>query len=669
MEKLLEAKVIKTILLLLINLLVTLIFVFIGFKMIIKNGQVEQPISLVTGTIEIGTTIKSFADNVKEIPEEGLDEITEESMLEDNKQTPSNSSIIDNSSVNSSAISSGVQGTQYGTVTIPNSSSNTVGNGQGNNIGSNTVTPIKPSENTSYTPEPNYASLIGLNARISEGASFNPLEDLKLKATDRDGTDITNQIKVISNNVDINQGGHYSVTVSVKLQDNVEITQTFSVEVIATPLKVHVSDIALAEQEIEANQKVNLTFTVNSSKETIVPLIANINGRDYPINKVSENQFSVELNGIVESKVETISLNSIQMSDGSLITVNQKVTLTVLKQLPTIQKLNQIVDSYTGEMSIDLEILDSDSALQKNKPLVVVLYDENGQEVAKEEFNVEGISNHHFTIPMNGIYYLEVFGYINRNYTNSYEWMSIYREELLIEEIGASSVIDEEVMTDEALEINKMRMVMYEEVLPIMNEEELIVQEAAQESSIYSTRSNQVITTSGEQKTSLLIISGKIANDEGRFSEQITVTLPTAVSFSVDKDGHFISAENMEIQNDSAVSVNVSVSSFKDPSENIGTGITIVSKDNLTGNESNYDRSFVSLALTASNSNGDSTVELLHGMNEKELVTVAAQNNTQLKLTGNAGTGSTNVTYKNNSSDFTTNGATEKFELTFKISR
>lgn len=178
-------------------------------------------------------------------------------------------------------------------------------------------------------------------------------------------------------------------------------------------------------------------------------------------------------------------------------------------------------------------------------------------------------------------------------------------------------------------------------------------------------------TVQGTQETqsSKLEITGTIANDQGQLPEQITVTLPTAVSFSVDKDGAFTTATNMEIQNDSAIAVNVAVSSFKDPSENSGTGITVLDSGVLSTDKTQYDRSFVSLELSGQSSLGGSTVGLLHGMSEDDLVTVPATNNAQLTLAGNAGTGGASAAHKNNAQDFATNGASETFELTFKISR
>lgn len=182
--------------------------------------------------------------------------------------------------------------------------------------------------------------------------------------------------------------------------------------------------------------------------------------------------------------------------------------------------------------------------------------------------------------------------------------------------------------------------------------------------------STTTVTGTQETQTSQLDITGTIANDQGQLPEQITVTLPTAVSFSVDKDSNFVAATNMEIVNDSGVAVNVAVSSFADATPNAGTGITVLNESVLTGNEDQYDRSFVTLSLAGQSSLGGSTAHLVHGMTESALVSVPSKNNAQLTLTGNAGTADhATATNKNTDTNFADNGASETFNLTFKISR
>lgn len=186
--------------------------------------------------------------------------------------------------------------------------------------------------------------------------------------------------------------------------------------------------------------------------------------------------------------------------------------------------------------------------------------------------------------------------------------------------------------------------------------------------SFASTQDKEVTGLDTTTPTSELQISGQVKNSSGQApAGQLSVTLPTAVNFVVDQKGNFMAPTTMTITNNSVdANISVSVSSFTDPTKGEGEGITVVDAGDLT----NKDRSFVSLSLTGSSSNGGSTVELLSaGISEQPLVDIDAQSQAGLALSGQAG----NEPYSNGSSgsktDIDASGASDQFTLVFKIAK
>ncbi len=757
----------------------------------VKEQGEENLINLTTGVIDVGVEFDEYDENAKEMSENGLGQF-----------------VSNSTSAPSSSSTSATQGVS--------------------------------SQNTAYIPKPNYAALTGLNFRIKEGDIFNPLVDLKIKATDRNGTDITNKVEII-NNVNTSKSGHYSVVAKVVLQDNTELTKTFSVEVVEKILQVKVTNISLSQTEVEPTKAVSLKFIVDSSKSSVIPLLANVNGTNYPIIKNSDSEYSVQLTAPSETKVETIALNFIQMSDGSTIAVNQKMKLTVLKQLPTVEKLLQTVNSSNGKLAIKLQVTDKDIALEKGKPLTAILYDENHNEVNRVNIYTIDQSNNVFTLPRNGKYYFEVFGFVNRNYASTYEWMQLYAEELEINTIDKSSLTgknisikegeifdaikdlqltatnengeditsqiliegdvdtktpgeyvvkasvqktngqliqksfnvtvqpvqtnveieqveilqdvvtpgmelslnlvvslskdyieldrviideveyavekvevndntnqityqvlikapqtsgeyefnlsklilsnDEEVIINEKISINLIKVNIYHEPIALAmlsDEEELVNQNIPKQVNTNLTMPKSTVTTVFNSLTgadsvaynSDLIIEGTALNSSGQAPVgQLSVTLPTKVAFIVDAAGSFIPATGMTIANNSACDIDVSVSKFTDPTNIKGQGITVVQKNQLENDKNDYDRSFVSLSLRASGGTNGTTVELLDGMTEAKLVTIAASGISGLDLLGSTGAGNNSANNKNNEQNFDDIGAKDSFVLTFKIAK
>ena len=75
------------------------------------------------------------------------------------------------------------------------------------------------------------SSITGINLEILEGHEFNPKKDLKLKATDKDGSNISDNIIIEKNTVNTTVPGIYSVKASVKLSNGQTKEKEFTVTV------------------------------------------------------------------------------------------------------------------------------------------------------------------------------------------------------------------------------------------------------------------------------------------------------------------------------------------------------------------------------------------------------------------------------------------------------
>lgn len=191
----------------------------------------------------------------------------------------------------------------------------------------------------------------------------------------------------------------------------------------------------------------------------------------------------------------------------------------------------------------------------------------------------------------------------------------------------------------------------------------------------FAATPNKVVTGSqNTSPTSDLKITGQVNNSSGQAPEgQISVTLPTAVSFVVDQDGVFTAADTMSIENNSQnVDITVSVSSFSDTTSMAGQGITVISESEFNDSSKSYDRSYVALTLTATGGTSASNVELLSsGFTAQKLVDLDAGDTTGLTLNGQAGDSDYNSaqTGEKNEQDIDQKGAQDSFTLQFKISK
>lgn len=422
MKQIFESKIIKSASIVLINVILTFMILFIALTKAGSYPIKENHMNLVHGVIRMVSAMDGFDKNAKNIDSDEMNVVS--NSLEEDK------------------------------ILVDNDVSTSEPNGvrpKNESISSSGYTPT-----VSYSTMTNYASLTGVNIILNEGDDFNPISDLKIKAKDIDGTNLTDNVKVIYNNVNTNESGIYSVQVKVQLKDSTSLIQNFKVEVMKSPLKVSVTNVLLQNNEVNIDESIKLMFNVRSSKSSVTPVRANVNGKLYSIFKESEDKYTIELKGLNESKVDIVALNFIEMSDGSIIAVNKKMNLVVLKSLPKIEKVFQNILSETGNIFTKLTVSDTETVLQPNQPITAILYDENHQEIDQELFYSYQQIETEFDLPKNGTYYLKLFGYANRNYSSSYKWTQLYEEKLIVDSIDKTSLTGQNLTINEGDSLNLM---------------------------------------------------------------------------------------------------------------------------------------------------------------------------------------------------------------------
>ena len=323
-------------------------------------------------------------------------------------------------------------------------SPNVSGGSSSGNIGNNSVGSTTNNNSGENTDENNWesvdnSSITGRNLKILEGQEFNPIKDLKLKATDINGKDITNRIIIVENDVDIYVPGQYIVKASVPLSNNSskELLLTVNVEPIALSIKVNKFE-SLSEV-VNKGESILINLDLNSNKDYVSVLSVNINNIDYAVNKIeSKNKtqkYTVELPAEVESGVIDFKLESIRMSDNTVVEANKETKVIVEKEKPEVSNFTYEEANIDGNsrVSIKVGLVDKDYALIKGTTWLY-LYDKNDKVVFSKSI-VENSNNEiYYTATENGVYTAKIIGDLDLSGN------TLKGEELFTEKIEVNSV-------------------------------------------------------------------------------------------------------------------------------------------------------------------------------------------------------------------------------------
>ena len=302
------------------------------------------------------------------------------------------------------------------------------------------------------TSKPNYvssevnkSSLSGNNITIVEGNPFNPLIDLQLKAIDKDGTNITNKIKIKENNVNEYKPGIYTVKAFVILNDNSSIEKIFNVNVTKAPITYNLYDFKSRDEYVSKGSEFTVDLSIDFSDRNVTPTFAEVNGKKYNIFK-NMNIFSnridyfIYLNAGNSIGDEFFRLEKLHLSDGTILDMDAVFNIKVLKSNPTIKDIDYEELDTKGNIKVKFNLDDIDDTVSNMK---VALYEYWNNPISEYEIDKTGPHEVDFKVDSNGKYKLKIFADVNRtpDKDSTEKEKVLYSEDITISKIDKSDII------------------------------------------------------------------------------------------------------------------------------------------------------------------------------------------------------------------------------------
>lgn len=273
-------------------------------------------------------------------------------------------------------------------------------------------TETKPNNDKKDEVAVDKSAFVGKDMIISEGDNFEPFETLRLSAKDVDGKNITKKIVITENNVDIYKPGLYTVKANVQLSNGNIIYKEFLVRVEPVKLQLAVNDIQVSKDILKKRESYTMSFKVDSSKDYIDVATVNINGKMYYPNKTTKRRFfskddvyTIQLVANDKAGVEDINFNTITMTDGTVVDINELKTVEVLKDEASIKDM--VIDNISddGEVAISFFIKDIDDTISKAK---LYVYDEEENVIVEKEVEKNKTINSILNVNKNGVYKIKI---------------------------------------------------------------------------------------------------------------------------------------------------------------------------------------------------------------------------------------------------------------------
>ena len=326
-------------------------------------------------------------------------------------EIPKDDISTENSTYNSNNILSNGDNSNNYTVEENPSSNNSNNTSTSNDSGKNETIENKKDEFIDKS------SFIGKDLMIYEGDKFDPLKNLKLSATDIDGSNITNKIVITENTVDTYKPGLYTVKANVQLSDNTKLEKDFLVRVETTALELAVVSLETESDIVKKKEEVNIDFDVKSSKDYIYVEKVIVNGKEYnATRKLTRSLFSKsdKYSTVVQAPeiagINNLTLETIIMSDGTEVAINKSVAIEVLPEEPTVDDL--VVDGNIEDDNINIDaeftIKDIDNTLESGK---VILYDENNEIIREDYVKTNELVKLKYNLLEEKVYTLKVLKY------------------------------------------------------------------------------------------------------------------------------------------------------------------------------------------------------------------------------------------------------------------
>lgn len=588
-----------------------------------------------------------------------------------------------------------------------NNSSN-LSNDSNKNNQTEDKTETKPNNDKKDEVAVDKSVFVGKDMIISEGDNFEPFETLQLSAKDVDGKNITKKIVITENNVDIYKPGLYTVKANVQLSNGNIIYKEFLVRVEPVKLQLVVNDIQVSKDILKKRESYTMSFKVDSSKDYIDVATVNINGKMYYPNKTTKRRFfskddvyTIQLVANDKAGVEDINFNTITMTDGTVVDINELKTVEVLKDEASIKDM--VIDNISddGEVAISFFIKDIDDTISKAK---LYVYDEEENVIVEKEVEKNKTINSILNVNKNGVYKIKIVAdekveFVAQNtkdskrkelYSTSIEVKNARFSDNSIKEanVDIASYI---VYNDENDFINQLSFAQIkagdglEEDTDSENpdgsdssdttidqnpgnsgsdggaggsdsntpsngndgsgttkREDAFIEDSKKEYKRGYTTSNKLhveIPTRGEMK----------ANSGETPQKRVSVTVPTNASFTVKSDASFIGT-TLKVTNNGELPVDISVADFIDPSGDYGIQLVTDQDVNSNISRTSYKRNQINLWLE---NEGESkkiylgnrklyseigSTESIIADEDKKIATVLNETTSTINICGKAGT-------------------------------
>lgn len=543
-----------------------------------------------------------------------------------------------------------------------NNSSN-LSNDSNKNNQTEDKTETKPNNDKKDEVAVDKSAFVGKDMIISEGDNFEPFETLQLSAKDVDGKNITKKIVITENNVDIYKPGLYTVKANVQLSNGNILYKEFLVRVEPVKLQLAVNDIQVSKDILKKRESYTMSFKVDSSKDYIDVATVNINGKMYYPNKTTKRRFfskddvyTIQLVANDKAGVEDINFNTITMTDGTVVDINELKTVEVLKDEASIKDM--VIDNISddGEVAISFFIKDIDDTISKAK---LYVYDEEENVIVEKEVEKNKTINSILNVNKNGVYKIKIVAdenveFVAQNtkdskrkelYSTSIEVKNARFSDDSIKEanVDIASYI---VYNDESDFINQLSFAQIKagdgleedadsenpdgsdssDETPNPNPGPNPDQDSGTDNGaggVGGSDSNTPSSGNGESGTTkredafiedsntgykrgyttsdklhvVIPTNGKMNKDAGKTPQKrVSVTVPTKASFTVKNDGTFIGT-SLKITNNGEVPVDISVAEFIDG--NGDSGIKLITDEDVKENtsRSTYKRNEINLWL------------------------------------------------------------------------
>lgn len=546
-----------------------------------------------------------------------------------------------------------------------NNSSN-LSNDSNKNNQTEDKTETKPNNNKKDEVAVDKSAFVGKDMIISEGDNFEPFETLQLFAKDVDGKNITKKIVITENNVDIYKPGLYTVKANVQLSNGNIIYKEFLVRVEPVKLQLAVNDIQVSKDILKKRESYTMSFKVDSSKDYIDVATVNINGKMYYPNKTTKRRFfskddvyTIQLVANDKAGVEDINFNTITMTDGTVVDINELKTVEVLKDEASIKDM--VIDNISddGEVAISFFIKDIDDTISKAK---LYVYDEEENVIVEKEVEKNKTINSILNVNKNGVYKIKIVAdenveFVAQNtkdskrkelYSTSIEVKNarfsdnsikeanvdiasyiVYNDEndfinqLSFAQIKAGDGLEEDTDSENPDGSDSSDETPNPNPSPNPDQDSGTDNGAGGEGGVGGSDSNTPSSGNGESGTTkredafiedsntgykrgyttsdklhvVIPTNGKMNKDAGKTPQKrVSVTVPTKASFTVKNDGTFIGT-SLKITNNGEVPVDISVAEFIDG--NGDSGIKLITDEDVKENtsRSTYKRNEINLWL------------------------------------------------------------------------